>query len=206
MTARTLGSGRRGRRSNGAHREPQGLQTSSSRCQGLCRADQTRSARFGRLPAAIWLTVDHDSTSRSVLRSRLQRNGRSALAPGSARRLRWLGSPCVAAARIAATSAARPRQRSALAHTTLLLAAAVTVWSLGELAQWPVAAYTTSLAPPGMTGRYAGARSLCYGLALLLAPLAGTALYNLSPAALWGACAAAGICAAAVITPATRQH
>jgi len=88
----------------------------------------------------------------------------------------------------------------------LLLAAAVTVWSLGELAQWPVAAYTTSLAPPGMTGRYAGARSLCYGLALLLAPLAGTALYNLSPAALWGACAAAGICAAAVITPATRQH
>jgi MFS family permease len=90
----------------------------------------------------------------------------------------------------------------ALAHTAALLAVAVTVWSLGELAQWPVAAaYTTSLAPPGMTGRYAGARSLCYGTALLLAPLAGAALYQMSPALLWGACAAVGICAAAVITP-----
>lgn len=91
----------------------------------------------------------------------------------------------------------------ALAHTATLLAVAVTVWSLGELAQWPVAAaYTTSLAPPGMTGRYAGARSLCYGTALLLAPLAGTALYHLSPVLLWCACAALGVCAAAVIIPA----
>ena len=66
--------------------------------------------------------------------------------------------------------------------TVLLLAAAVTVWSPGELAQWPVAAaFATALAPPGRTGAYAGARSLCYGTALLLAPLAGTALYRLSP-------------------------
>jgi MFS family permease len=91
----------------------------------------------------------------------------------------------------------------ALAHTSALLAAAVTVWSLGELAQWPTAAaYTTSLAPPGMTGRYAGARSMCYGTALLLAPLAGATLYHQSPALLWCACACVGICAAAVITPA----
>jgi MFS family permease len=42
-----------------------------------------------------------------------------------------------------------------LAHTgLLLLVAAVAVWSLGELTQWPVAAaYTTSLAPPAMIGR-----------------------------------------------------
>jgi Major Facilitator Superfamily len=93
----------------------------------------------------------------------------------------------------------------AVAHTAVLLAAAVTVWSLGELAQWPVAAaYTTRLAPPGMTGRYAGARSFCYGLALLLAPLAGTAVYGLSPAVLWAGCGAAGICAAAIITPPAR--
>jgi len=89
----------------------------------------------------------------------------------------------------------------------------VTVWSLSELAQWPVAAaYTTRLAPPEMTGRYVGARSLCYGLALLLAPLAGAAVYGLSPAALWAGCGAAAICAAAVIapgicrTPATRTR
>jgi MFS family permease len=89
----------------------------------------------------------------------------------------------------------------ALAHTAALLAAAVIVWSLGELAQWPVAAaYTISLAPPCMTGRYAGARSLCYGTALLLAPLAGAALYHLGPVLLWVACGGVGICAATVIT------
>ncbi len=89
-----------------------------------------------------------------------------------------------------------------LAHTGLLLVAAVAVWSLGELTQWPVAAaFTTSLAPPAMIGRYAGTRSLCYGTALLLAPLIGTALFSLSPALLWGGCAVAGITAAAVISP-----
>jgi len=90
----------------------------------------------------------------------------------------------------------------ALAHTAALLAAAVTIWSLGELAQWPVAAaYVTSLAPPGMIGRYAGARSLCYGAALLLAPLAGTTLYDLNPALFWSACGAAAMLAAVVMAP-----
>ncbi|MBO0808795.1 MAG: MFS transporter [Actinobacteria bacterium] len=94
-----------------------------------------------------------------------------------------------------------------LARTPALLAVAVTVWSLGELAQWPVAAaYTTSLAPPAMIGRYAGTRSLSYGTALLLAPLAGTALYSLSPSLLWVACAAAGILAAVIITPRRRAR
>jgi MFS family permease len=89
----------------------------------------------------------------------------------------------------------------ALAHTTLLLAGAVAVWSLGELTQWPVAAaYTINLAPAGLTGRYAGTRSLAYGLALLVAPLVGTALYSLDPAALWLACAAAGGVTAAIMT------
>jgi hypothetical protein len=46
---------------------------------------------------------------------------------------------------------------------------------------------------------------MCYGTALLLAPLVGTVLYNLSPGALWGTCAAAGACAAAVITPRHRH-
>lgn len=89
-----------------------------------------------------------------------------------------------------------------LARTSTMLAAAVIVWSLGELTQWPVAAaYTTSLAPPGMIGRYAGTRSLCYGTSLLLAPLAGTALYGLNPVLLWSTCAVAGIGAAIVMAP-----
>lgn len=112
---------------------------------------------------------------------------------------RWRPEPVIAAAGVIVGAGFA---LLALAHAAVLLAAAVTVWSLGELVQWPVsAAYTTGLAPPGRTGRYAGARSFCYGTALLLAPLAGTALYNLNPVVLWAACSAAGICAAAIITP-----
>lgn len=112
---------------------------------------------------------------------------------------RWRPEPVIAATSVLAGAGFG---LLVLGHTVVLLAAAVTVWSLGELAQWPVAAaYTTALAPPGRTGAYAGARSLCYGTALLLAPLAGTAVYRLSPALLWIACAAAGLCAAAVIAP-----
>jgi hypothetical protein len=111
---------------------------------------------------------------------------------------RWRPEPVIAAASVIIGAGFA---LLILARTPVLLAAAVTVWSLGELAQWPVAAaYTTRLAPSGMTGRYAGARSFCYGLALLLAPLAGTALYNLNPAALWASCGAAGLCAAAIMT------
>lgn len=88
----------------------------------------------------------------------------------------------------------------AVAHTIALLMAAVTVWSLGELVQWPIAAdHTVQLAPPGFSGRYAGARSFCYGVALLLAPLAGIPLYQLDPTILWMSCAVTGTCAAVII-------
>jgi MFS family permease len=111
---------------------------------------------------------------------------------------RWRSEPVIAAASVIIGTGFT---LLALAHTAVLLAVAVAVWSLGEVAQWPVAAaYTTRLAPPGMTARYAGARSFGYGLALLLAPLTGTALYNLNPAVLWAACGAAGICAAVIST------
>jgi MFS family permease len=112
---------------------------------------------------------------------------------------RWRPEPVIAAASVIIGAGFT---LLALARTAVLLAAAVSLWSLGEIAQWPVAAaYTTSLAPPGMTGRYAGARSFSYGLALLLAPLAGTTLYNLNPAVLWAACGTAGICAAIISRP-----
>jgi MFS family permease len=88
-----------------------------------------------------------------------------------------------------------------VADTPALMAVSVVVWSVGELAQWPVAAsYTTRLAPAGATGRYAGARSFAYGSALLLAPLAGTAAYRASPTILWLACAGVGLVAAVVMS------
>ena len=123
--------------------------------------------------------------------------------PASRLTSRWQPQPVIAATSLVIGAGFA---LLALARTPLLLAASVLVWTLGELAQWPVAAaYTTSLAPPGMNGRYAGARSMCYGTALLLAPLAGTVLYNTGPGALWGTCAAAGVCAAAVIIPRHRH-
>jgi MFS family permease len=95
----------------------------------------------------------------------------------------------------------------ALGHGAAVLALAVIVWSLGELTQWPVAAaYTTSLAPAGLTGRYAGTRSLAYGAALLAAPLAGTALYHLNPATLWTGCLTIGILAALTMIPGPRRR
>jgi MFS family permease len=117
---------------------------------------------------------------------------------------RWRPEPVIAATSVAIGAGFT---LLAVARGIVPLVAAVTVWSVGELAQWPVAAaYTTSLAAPGMTGRYAGARSLCYGLALLLAPLVGATLYELSPAVLWSACGAAGVCAAAVISCPKHQQ
>lgn len=114
---------------------------------------------------------------------------------------RWAPQPVIAATSVLVGAGFA---MLTLAHTAALLAAAVTMWSLGELAQWPVAeAYTSSLAPLGLTARYAGVRSLCYGTALLLAPLAGTILYHRSPTLLWAVCAAAGATAAAIITPPT---
>lgn len=90
----------------------------------------------------------------------------------------------------------------AVAHTPAVLVVAVAVWSLGELVQWPVAAsYTTGLAPQGLVGRYAGTRSFAYGAGLLLAPLAGVAIYNIDPAVLWIGCAITGVVAAAAMTP-----
>jgi cyanate permease len=70
-----------------------------------------------------------------------------------------------------------------------LLVVCVLVWSFGDLMQWPVsAAYVARIAPSGLVGRYAGARSLVYGLAATIAPTLGTALYGLDPAAVWPVC------------------
>jgi MFS family permease len=77
-----------------------------------------------------------------------------------------------------------------LGGSLILLACCVVVWSMGELVHWPVsAAYVARLAPSGLVGRYAGARSLVYGVAATLAPTLGTALYGVDPAAVWPVCA-----------------
>ena len=103
-----------------------------------------------------------------------------------------------------------PFERPLCTLTLSLLAAGVLVWSFGDLAQWPVsAAYVARIAPPGLVGRYAGARSLVYGLAATVAPTLGMALYGLNATAVWPACLGLALVAGAlfarpVASPARR--
>jgi MFS family permease len=83
---------------------------------------------------------------------------------------------------------------------------AVLVWSAGEILAWPVAAaWVTRHAPPEATGRYAGARSLSFALAYVVAPLVGTALYEATPRILWAACLGMGTFSAVLLATARRD-
>ncbi|HEU4565487.1 MAG TPA: MFS transporter, partial [Gemmatimonadaceae bacterium] len=87
-----------------------------------------------------------------------------------------------------------------VAASTAALAATVVVWTFGEMVFSPVAgAYVADIAPTTMRGRYQAAFGLCHSVGLVIAPAAGTALYERSPALLWGACGALGVVAAALI-------
>jgi MFS family permease len=78
--------------------------------------------------------------------------------------------------------------------------APVLVWSTGEILAWPVAAgWVTDHAPPGFAGRYAGARSLSFALAYVVAPLVGTAIYGVSPPMVWASCFVFGSASAALL-------
>ncbi len=83
---------------------------------------------------------------------------------------------------------------NSLATTTPAYAAAVVVWTLGEIAG---AALTSSivadLAPPELRGRYSGMFGMSYAAAAILAPVIGTAVFDLAgPVTLWVGCAALG--------------
>ena len=70
-----------------------------------------------------------------------------------------------------------------------LLALTVVIWTVGEIAAMPVAqTYVADLAPPHLGGRYQGAWGLTFGLALVLAPIVGTAAYAANPTVLWLSC------------------
>lgn len=70
------------------------------------------------------------------------------------------------------------------------------LWTVGEVVGFPVAStLVANLAPPALRGRYQGAFSMCWGLSLVLSPLAaGAALQHLGPRALWLLCLAVAAC------------
>src|SRR3569833_2385963 len=75
----------------------------------------------------------------------------------------------------------------------------ILVFTFGEMASLPVAiAYIADLAPASMRGRYMGAHSLAWSVALVFAPGLGMLLLAYSPTLLWLACAFSGAIAAAV--------
>lgn len=77
-------------------------------------------------------------------------------------------------------------------------ALAVAIWTLGEIANSPVAsAFVADRAPPDARGRYQGVYAMSWGLASCIAPLVGPRLLAFSPATLWLGCAAVGAIAAA---------
>ena len=74
----------------------------------------------------------------------------------------------------------------------------VAVWTVGEVLQAGLlASVVAGLAPVHLRGRYLGVFGASFGLAGLIAPLAGTQLLaQLGEGALWGACAVAGVVSA----------
>ena len=81
-----------------------------------------------------------------------------------------------------------------------LLALTVFIWTIGEIVSAPSSqAYVADLAPPHLRGRYQGAWGLTFGLALILAPVLGTAAFAVSPTALWLSCGVLGLIAALLV-------
>jgi MFS family permease len=95
---------------------------------------------------------------------------------------------------------------NAVANDMPELAFAVLVWTLGEIIYAPVAsAYVADIAPEHLRGRYQGAWGSTWGLAFVLAPALGAAIFAWSPDALWLTCGLLGLLAALLLLEARSQ-
>jgi MFS family permease len=89
---------------------------------------------------------------------------------------------------------------NAFANDLPELALTVMIWTLGEIIYAPVAsAYVADIAPEHLRGRYQGAWGMTWGLAFVLAPALGAAVFAWSPDALWLVCGLLGAAAAALL-------
>lgn len=79
------------------------------------------------------------------------------------------------------------------------MAAAVAVWSFGEMFGSPsTAAFIADRAPAHLRGRYQSTLGITYSLAFTIGPIGGTAIYEWWPRGLWIVCAALGVVGAAL--------
>jgi MFS family permease len=89
---------------------------------------------------------------------------------------------------------------NAFAATFATLALAMMVFTLGEMISIPVtSAYIAELAPAHLRGRYMGAYSFVWAMALTCGPSGGMWLFGVAPQALWIACGLLGLFAGAVV-------
>lgn len=88
---------------------------------------------------------------------------------------------------------------NAIARVAPLYALGVIVWTIGEIGVLPVAnTLVADLAPPELRGRYQGAYSFAFGLAVCAAPTLGTlVLQRFGSVVLWSGCLALGLSIAA---------
>jgi MFS family permease len=96
---------------------------------------------------------------------------------------------------------------NAIANDLPALALTVLIWTLGEIVYAPVAsAYVADLAPEHLRGRYQGAWGLTWGLAFVLAPGLGAAIFAWSPDGLWLTCGLLGLVAALLLLEARPRR
>jgi MFS family permease len=88
---------------------------------------------------------------------------------------------------------------NALGGTLAVYLAGTLCWTFGEMIGLPVAsAMVADLAPTALRGRYQGAYSMCWGIALILSPLAaGETMQRFGARTLWLACLAVALVVAA---------
>jgi MFS family permease len=98
---------------------------------------------------------------------------------------------------------------NAIADDRPELALTVLIWTLGEIIYAPVAsAYVADIAPEHLRGRYQGAWGLTWGLAFMLGPGIGAAVFAWSADALWLGCGLLGLLSAILLMvgrPRTRS-
>ncbi len=97
---------------------------------------------------------------------------------------------------------------ASLAVTAALpgLALMVLFWTAGEIVESPATvAFVADRAPPHARGRYQGALGMMYACAAVVGPLAGTAVYQVSPSTLWIGCGVlCGLAAVAALAAGRR--
>src|SRR5262249_4130735 len=98
-----------------------------------------------------------------------------------------------------------------LAGTVWTHAAAVMVWTTGEILESPTrSSVVAAMAPVDARGRYQGAVTMTFGAAQMIGPKLGTWTWQQAgPGVLWGSCLAVGVVAALALTatgPARRRR